>query len=511
MKLHKTDKTMDIQTLFAEGADVQKIIRQIRDEKKSLSIPPWSDIKNEYYPHLHRIMTDTEWWKDKETKDKSNPYKVSRITYALQMIATRRMTQMAFAIPVRRDYSFDIENAIQKAIVDALEKIYERAHIDSVNRKRFPYYFASCELLTIWYAIPSAKHEDYGFNSEYKLRCKSYSEMNGYTLYPIFDGYDDLLGMCVEYKSDEYTNGAKNEVYTFEVFTKDRHVHFKGAHDTVAIEPVVDEKIKIVKLPLAYLLRHQPLWEGQTRNNDEIELAYSRESEILRHNSAPYLHAAGKVIKKGEAAKPSTPQKPFSITEDGGVGASSGSSSPDDSVRIINTEHGGSLNYVTWDQSIEAMKFFIQELKENAEEQLQLPNLSMTKMAALGGVGYDARKTVLTDAHLKVGDESGEIILFLEREWKVLCAFLAFMAPEWKSEIPKIRCKHVITPFIQDDRSVRIKEVLDMTGGELMSRKTGIERLGEVKDVDAELEQIEKEVGATAKRNRVTDVFTAAE
>ncbi len=494
---------MDIQALFAEGADVQKIISQIKDEKKSLGIPLWKETKKEYYPALHRIKTDPDFWKDKGTKRK--PHKVSRITYGLQKIATRRMSQMAFAIPVRREYGYDKKNVIQKSIVESIEKIYERVHIDSLNRKRMPFYFASCELLTIWYAVASDEHEDYGFKSKYKLRCKSYSEMNGYTLYPIFDGFDDLLGMCIEYNSYDYSNGIQSEVYNFEVFTKDRHVHYNGAHDTVGAVPVVDEKIKIGKLPLAYMFRHLPIWEDETNNCDEIELAYSRESEILRHNSAPYLHAAGRITKKGDAAKSPT-KKPLEITE-GNVGGGTRDTT-DDAVRIIETENGGSLNYVTWAQSVEAMKFFISELKENAEENLQLPNLSMTKMAALGGVGYDARKTVLTDPHLKVGDEAGELVMFLEREWKVVCAFLAYMSPEWKSELPKIHCKHVITPFIQDDRSARIKELHDMTGGvPLMSQKTGVERLGEVENVDAEIEQITMETKAANENARIVDVF----
>ncbi len=501
---------MNVTDLFAEGADVQRIIRQIKDEKKSLGIPLWAETKQEYYPHLHRIKTDTEWWKDKGTKRK--PYKVARVTYGMQRKATRKMTQMAFAIPVKREHIFDKKNATQKAIVDSIEKIYERVHIDSLNRKRMSFYFASCELLTIWYAIEGGEHEDYGFKTKYKLRCKSYSEMNGYTLYPIFDGYDDLLGMCIEYKSDDYTNGVKSEVYNFEVFTKDRHVHYKGAHDTVAVEPVIDEKIKIGKLPLAYMNRHSPIWEDQTGNCDEIELAYSRESEILRHNSAPYLHAAGRITKKGDTPKQTSAPKPLSITEDGGKGASPERDTTDDAVRIIETENGGNLNYVTWSQSIEAMKFYIEELKDNIEEELQLPNLSAKRMAALGNVGYDARKTILTDAHLKVGDESGEIVMFLEREWKVICAFLSFMHPEWRKEIQNVRCKHILTPFIQDDVKAAVEVMRLANGGKaIISQRTSVERSGLVTDVDAELKLIEDEEKAIREAERVVSTFEGAE
>jgi hypothetical protein len=238
-------------------------------------------------------------------------------------------------------------------------------------------------------------------------------------------------------------------------------------------------------------------------------LAYSRESEILRHNSAPYLHAAGRITKKPDSAKPAPTQKPFSITE--GDAGGGNRDTTDDAVRIIETENGGSLNYVTWAQSIEAMKFFIEELKDNIEEELQLPNLSAKRMANLGNVGYDARKTILTDAHLKVGDEAGELVMFLEREWKVICAFLAFMAPSWKSELPKISCEHVITPFIQDDKKTNIETWRLASGNEpLISRQTALRNSGLVENVEAEMKLIAAEESEAREVERVKTVFEGA-
>lgn len=484
---------MELHELLAKERSPKDIIRDIKAMKASLGIPKWEEVKKEYYPELHRIKIDQEFWKDKGSKRK--PRKVSRITYALQKIATRRMTQMAFALPVKRVYAYNNESAKHKEIIESIEKIYERIHIDSINRKRMPMFFASCELLTIWYAVDTGgeEHHDYGFPTKYKLRCKSYSEMNGYTLYPIFDDYDDLLGMCIEYRNDEVVDGARKEVYNFEIFTKDRHLHYKGALDTIEPEPFKDERIKIGKLPLAYMYRHMPIWEDQTNNCDEIELAYSRQSEILRHNSAPYLKVSGQMsTAKGKAANPND-----------------SSDDIDDARRIIRVDNGGDLSYVTWDQSVEAVKFFVSDIKENSEEQLQLPNLSMTKMADLGGIGYDARKTVLTDAHLKVGDESGELIMFLEREWKVIVAFIGFMNPSWKSDLSQISCEHIITPFIQNDEKEDIEKWTLASGEPLISERTALARSGMVEDVDKELELKKAEAQEKAERNRIVDVFQA--
>ena len=39
--------------------------------------------------------------------------------------------------------------------------------------------------------------------------------------------------------------------------------------------------------------------------------------------------------------------------------------------------------------------------------QAQMPDISFENMKSLGNIGYDSRRTLLTDAHLKIGEESG--------------------------------------------------------------------------------------------------------
>ena len=44
-----------------------------------------------------------------------------------------------------------------------------------------------------------------------------------------------------------------------------------------------------------------------------------------------------------------------------------------------------------------------------------MPNLSMTNVKSLGNIGADARKTLLADAHMKVGEEKDDIIWAFDR------------------------------------------------------------------------------------------------
>jgi len=140
------------------------------------------------------------------------------------------------------------------------------------------------------------------------------------------------------------------------------------------------------------------------------------------------------------------------------------------------------------------MKFMVSTLKQNIEEELQLPNLSLENVKGLGAISGEARKTLLTDAHLKVGEESGDIVEFFEREFNVIKAFVGEMKKDWKDSINELECEHIITPFIQNDESATIDKLMKATAGkQIMSQKEAIGQAGLVENIDAELEQIQKE------------------
>ena len=86
----------------------------------------------------------------------------------------------------------------------------------------------------------------------------------------------------------------------------------------------------------------------------------------------------------------------------------------------------------------------------------QMPDLSFENMKSLGNIGFDARQMILSDAHLKIGDESGAWIEFFERECNVIKEFLKFMNTNWKDEIDNVEVEHIITPFIQNDEDALI-------------------------------------------------------
>lgn len=464
-----------IKQIFEAGRSADNIINDLRE--KSVSIQDdWSVLVNDYEPKLHGIVTDVTNRKDK-IHENGKVDKAARIYVGLEKLLVSRMTEFMCAIPVKRVYQNIDDNPTRQEIAKAIEAIYKYARINAENIKRIRAYFASCEVFTIWYTVKQ-DNTLYGFNSKYKLKCKTYSPMDGVRLYPYMDALGDMLAMSLEYT---VKNGNEMETY-FETYTADRH--YKWKQQGMGWEAVTDgEEIIIKKIPGVYAWRPAPIYDGLTVIREEIEYTLSRNSDTIAYNAAPVLKVVGAL--QGEEHKGSA-------------------------QRIFRVANGGDVAYVAWQQAIEAVKYHVSELLKMYWMQSQMPDVSFDNMATLGSIGYDARQTLLTDAHLKVGDEKGALEEAFERETNVIKAFLKEMNTAWASEIDNVEVEHIISPFIQNDEKAEIEKWMNAAGGKpVMSQLEAITNLGLSDDPAGTLEQINKE-SAEESATRISSLMEQA-
>ena len=385
-------------------------------KKKSISLESWSNLIKEYDPLEHEILKDKMSRKDKLRSDNSID-KAARITLGLEKLLVKRMVEFMFAIPVKRVYHNIDGNEIRKQIAHAMELIYKHARIDAENIKRAEMYFASCEMFTIWYTVEK-QNTLYGFPSKYKLKCKTFSPMNGCELYPLIDEKDDMLAQSFEYKKKI----GDTEVTFFETFTSTKHYVWK--HTSSGYELVGEpQDISIKKIPGAYAYRLNALYYGLKCLREEAEYTISRASDTLAYNATPILKV---------------------------VGSLEGTENKGESARIFRVQNGGDVGYVSWSQSIEALKYQVDMLLNMYWTQSQMPDISFNNMMKLGGIGFDARQTLLTDAHLKVGDESGMWLEFFERECNVIKAFVGEMNVAWKNANILVKERHTYLKLVAD-------------------------------------------------------------
>lgn len=480
----------DIQDIISRARQGENVISELM--AKSVSVPSWeAALKREYDPRLHPVMDknlypDIVLYDDRvsttEVDENGNPKriraavgteKVSRVAYDLQRLAVKRTTELCFGIPVKRLYKPEKDNERQRQVARYLENIFKRCRIDSVNIDRSNKLYASCEVMTLWYAVRQ-DNAYYGFDSKLKLRCATYSPMQGDAIYPLYDEMGDLVALSVG-----YTRKVQDrDISFFDTYTADTHIRWSSGDTSLgwSIDGAV-EQIVIGKIPAVYRFRRQPAWENSSPLVYELEWAVSRNGNYLRTNSRPLLMAA--------------------VSEDINYG---NEPKADAAFRdIVQYPAGSTLQYVTWNQAIDNLKYFVTELKQTFFTQLQLPDWSYENMKSSPMSG-EARKQLFIDCHLKVKDEAGDWIEFLDREVNVVKAFLKQMLPEeWGADIDALTVENVMTPYTIDNRKEEV-EILLLKNGQkpLASQRETIQSLGESEDVDATMEEIQRESEASS-------------
>ena len=467
-----------IEEIFAPENKPDDIIAILSSRRKEC--PSWSKIENDFNPDKHDIVAHPEL-RPSDKRKNGKLERAAKLTYPAEKIATRKATQMAFSIPVTRVYNKP-ENDEQKAFQSAIESVYKSVRIDGVNMNRFYAYFASCECMTFWYLAAGEEEVNrYGFPSKMKIRCRSYSPMpkkfsriSQASIYPYFDDDDDLIVLSADYIDDEGTRH-------FNAYTAKMAYYFTYKDGGW----IVDQRPNPTgKIPAVYITRPLPVFDGISKNRDDIEFTLSRNSDNIRKNSTPIVKISGEIIG------------------DMPVG--------DSARQVYRVSEGGDVSLIAPALTTSDAKAHVQMLKQLNDENCQMIDLSMENVKGLGAQSGEARKTLLTEPHLKTGEEAHDIVWFFDREFEVIKSLLVLIKPEWKKYQYKTSCEHIITPFIQNDTASDVN-VYTKASGVLISKKTAIKRAGLAEDAEAEYEEIMKEQKEAAETERMSDVFAGAE
>lgn len=431
--------------------------------EKTVNVPVWGGkkgIEAEYNPLMHPVM-DKQKYPDIVDEDGIQP--VTRIALGFQKLAAKRMTELVTGIPVRR--VFKPENDKQKEIATFIETVLNKNRIDSVNTDRLHRLFAGCEVMTLWYAIEQP-NSLYGRESPIKIRCRTFSPMLGDDLYPLFDEYGDMTAMSVGYQRKK---GRKN-VRFFDTYAATKHI--KWSNESGEWLEIENEDITLGKIPAIYSYRSRPIWEDTSNTVFEIEWSLSRNGNYLRENSKPlFCVFADEVVRYGNEKKPEQEAK-----------------------AVMQYPKGSTASYVTWQQAVDNLKFYVSELRNLYFTMLQLPDWSYEKMSQVALSG-ESRKQLFIDAQLKVNDEKGSLIEFFDREVNVIKTFANVIFGErYAADIDALKVEILITPFSISDEKDDINNLMTANGGKpLMSQRESIERYGQSDDVDKTLQEIKEE------------------
>ena len=432
---------------------------------KTVSVPAWDKLEREYNPKKHPVFTDPDY-RD-IVKPNGGIVRQCRIALGLQKLAVKRIGELCFGIPVKRVWK--PRNEQENTGSRILESLFQKARINAINNERSQYLYASCEFATIWYTQQTAT-EYAGCTSPYKLRCKNYSPMSGTAIYPLFDDYDDLIALSLEYSR---TKGAETTRY-FETYTASKHLRWSQSGSSAWTEEL-DEDVQVDKIVGVYASRPEPIWEDESDNVYEAEWTLSRNGNYLRKNLKPkWVVCTDEKIPFGNEPDTDTTSRD-----------------------VLKYPKDAEVGYKTWDQAIDSLKYHIETIRQNFFSQLQLPEMSSEAMKSMP-MSAESRKMIFIDGQLKVTDESGLWYETFYREINVVRAIAAKIFPDYAAAIQGVPVEVVITPYQIQDEAEKIGNYSDATGGkQIMSQRTAISRLGYADDVNEEMRLIQEEETAT--------------
>lgn len=461
---------------------IDDIIKSLK--YKVINVPDWEELKKEYDPKLHEIITNTTKYPDKSIKnDNGDVLRLeprTRVCIGLQKLAANRMAQFMFTIPVNHV----LENTEDTALTqfEAMKRVLKIAKLDVVNIERCQIVSSQCEQATYWYVTETDKeHNKYGFKTKFKLKCSVFSPEKGDALYPLFDETGNMIAFSREFSITESDN--KKTVY-FETWT-DKVMHRWKKSDGEA-EWKEDEGYpksnEIGKIPIIYSYRKQPIWrDGDNGKVEQIERLLSDNGETIAYHAAPIL-----VIK----------------------GNLSGAPTKGEANRVFMTSDvSGGAEYVSWQQSPESIKFQFETLMRLYWMELQLLDMSYENIRGIGNVAASALELLFSDAHLKCGTESIIYQDLFEREYNVIKAYLGYMNASWKNSIEELEISPNMTYFIINDEKQKVDVLISANGGHpLISQEKSVELSGLVENPKNEFTIIKAEM-LERRQSEAQDLF----
>lgn len=404
----------------------------------------------------------------KTTQVKLKTEKVSRIALAYQKLIVNRAVSFVFGNAV--NYITNSEDKSELLVHQAVERILYDNKEKYFNREIARELFSFTEVAELWFPVPvENKHNAYGFDSAFKLKCIALKPSENMELYPYFDRTGNMEAFSRAYKIKE----DDKEVDYFETYTDTQIFKWKktdqwepvtelvnGSEVTYPIENVLG------KIPIIFCSQDKTEWHDSQNIIESDEELRSNFSDTNKYHSSPTIVARGKIngfAKKGEAGK------------------------------IIETDANADVKYLEWSNAAQSVETEHRMNREDIFALTQTPDLSFESMKGIGNVSGVSRKFMLFDALLKVQTKEEILGEYLQRRINVIKGFVAKFNTSLEQAAETVMITPEITPYMIGDDTETIANVVTAVHGGVMSKKTGVKAIDWVTDTEAELKQIQQE------------------
>jgi hypothetical protein len=306
-----------------------------------------------------------------------------------------------------------------------------------------------------------------GQSSKYWLKVEVYSEKDGYTLYPIKDGNGELIAVSIEWADND------NNAYFLTYADLDKPVGFLFTKTGSDWELLPENKKELTFFPCVYSSLQEPAWGGLegTKIVEELEEMEAYNGMYTKRNQVPtFTLDYGEVPQGTKMAKTEESSTPFR--------------------RIIAVGRGGNMQDVTWQGAEESFSNRFQRLRNAFFEMNQTPDTSFANMIK-SNTSAENKQLIFSDSKAKAEDLGGEWEVLFYHECRIVKEFAKIMFPKFSKALDQIAIRSNITPY--DFKTKKENAEYVSVAGDSMSLKTKIAILGEVDDVEDEIQAIQEQ------------------
>jgi len=278
---------------------------------------------------------------------------------------------------------------------------------------------------------------------------------------PYYDEFMSLEMFIEEFKVQRL-DGTEQRICR--VYTKDATIEFIGEKDAWLTKeetenlfgfPVVGYiNAEFHRQIVSDIEQIQPLVE-------ELEKVLSDFGDTIRYHADPLLVAFGQKL-------PDVPAR---------------------TGKILNFEKGADVKYLTWDQNVNAIEYYVKQLKELIFELTLTPKI-LINPATVSNLSGVALRIMYSPASIKANAKELALTSGMQRRYELLAKYYELKTGQ-KVDLSKLEINFART--VPTNESELINNVLMLFSAGLLSKKTALQLAPYVEDPNSELEKMREE------------------
>ncbi len=324
-----------------------------------------------------------------------------------------------------------------------------------------------------------------GIKQKFEIKTRVITNKNA-SLYPYFDSSGDMIAFGYGFS----TKINDKEVKNLWVYTADSLIKLDNSGGIFAF---VDTKPHgFAKIPIVYVSQEEPEWFDVKDLIDRYEVAVSKHSDSNDYSAHPILIVEGDV--KGAPDKNDV-GKVFNIPVKLGG---------DDGKTVIK----GDIRFLTYDQAPEAVKLELETIDDNIHNITSTPKLSFNNVKGIGAVSGIALKLMFLDAIIKAKDNEGDNRTMYERIINIIVSgTVKTINTSLASEANELVYDIQFNSILPDDLKTAADVVSTLRTAGVISKKTSIQYLQMVQDIEEEMAEIGKEEATKTEPTNPTNTI----